>query len=141
MPEPYSLILVTNPDPADEQAIRDGLSAYNLVYGADDRFHNLVIIARDEDGRLIGGLLGGTIWSWLHVGWLWLEDSARFQGLGSRLLAMAEDEARQRNCQYAQLETHEFQALDFYLQRGYSVFAELADCPPGHTKFFLKKSL
>ncbi len=137
----YSLVVETNPNPADTQAIRDGLTAYNLQFGVDDRFQELVIAARDGSGRLVGGLLGGTCFSWLHVGWLWLEDSARAAGLGSRLLSMAEEEARQRGCLFAQLETHEFQAPDFYRKQGYTLFAELPDFPPGHTKYFFMKDL
>jgi hypothetical protein len=46
--------------------------------------------------------------------------------------------ARQRGALAANLETHSFQAEDFYLKRGYG---RLDDYPPGHTKLFLRKRL
>ena len=39
------------------------------------------------------------------------------------------------------LETTSFQALDFYITSGYTVFAELPDMPNGHTSYFLKKQI
>jgi len=34
-----------------------------------------------------------------------------------------------------------FKARPFYERRGYSVFATLADCQPGHERYFLQKRL
>jgi hypothetical protein len=37
--------------------------------------------------------------------------------------------------------TGSFNALPFYLKRGYTVFGELPDMPPGHTQYFMCKKL
>jgi hypothetical protein len=39
------------------------------------------------------------------------------------------------------LDTMSFQALDFYLKLGYTVFGRLDDLPEGHSRIFLKKAL
>ena len=89
----------------------------------------------------MGGLVGETFWDWLHVDLLWVAEELRGRGYGSRLLAAAEAEAVRRGCGHAYLETLGFQAPDFYRARGYRVFGELADFPPGHTRYFMRKSL
>ena len=53
----------------------------------------------------------------------------------------AEDEARDRGCVGAHLDTYSFQARGFYEKQGHSVFGALPDCPPGHARFFLSKRL
>ena len=55
------------------------------------------------------------------------------------MLTMAEDYARTHGCIGAHLETFSFQARPLYERLGYQVFGEIADYPPGHTNFFLKK--
>ena len=39
------------------------------------------------------------------------------------------------------METWDFQAKGFYEKNGYSVFAEIKDCPPGTIDYYLKKEL
>jgi GNAT superfamily N-acetyltransferase len=62
-------------------------------------------------------------------------------GLGSRLMADAEQEALRRGCDSAHLMTGSFNALPFYQKRGYTIFGELSDMPPGHTQYFMCKKL
>jgi ribosomal protein S18 acetylase RimI-like enzyme len=88
-----------------------------------------------------GGLLGETYWGWLHIAQIWLHESIRKRGYGTRLVQLAEVEAIQRGCQHAHLDTMDWQALDFYLGMGYAVFGQLNDLPAGHTRYFLQKAL
>ena len=52
----------------------------------------------------------------------------------------AEAEAIAMDVQQAYLETTDFQALDFYKKRGYHVFAQLENQPPGHICYYMKKT-
>lgn len=137
----YSIELETSPNVDDVHAIYDGLSAYNRLHAPNDNYQPLVLALRDPDGKVIGGLVGETYWSWLHVDALWLEESVRGLSFGTKLLNMAEQEAIRRGCRHSQLETHDFQALGFYQKQGYILFAQLDDFPPEHIKYFLKKEL
>ena len=96
---------------------------------------------RDEQGALAGGLLAHTYWGWIHVDVLWLTEAARGQDYGTRMLDLAEQEARRRGCHHANLDTASFEALPFYLKRGYEVWGQLDDFPVGHSHYFLKKTL
>ncbi|MCA9909224.1 MAG: GNAT family N-acetyltransferase, partial [Anaerolineae bacterium] len=50
-------------------------------------------------------------------------------------------EALRRGCNYAHVDTLDFQAPDFYRQLGYTVWGQLDDLPPGHTRYFMRKTL
>ena len=65
----------------------------------------------------------------------------RGQGLGSILLGEVEREAMEKGCHLVHLDTFDFQAKEFYEKNGYSVFGTLEDCPKGHVRYYLKKSL
>jgi GNAT superfamily N-acetyltransferase len=136
-----SIALEPNPAEADLEAIRAGLHAFNTLAASDDSHQFLTLLVRDDEGRLLGGLLGDTYWGWLHVGILWLDESVRRQGYGSRLLAAAEAEALRRGCLRAHLDTMSFQALPFYEKHGYKEWGRLEDLPPGHSRIYLSKTL
>ena len=129
------------PQPDDMAIVRAGLSAYNRHHAPDDVFQPLILFVRDAHGTIVGGLLGGTYWSWLYVESLWLSEEIRAHGYGSRLLAEAERLAVERGCIAAQLDTMSFQALAFYERHGYIIFGVLDNFPPGHRKYFLQKRL
>ncbi|GAB4512833.1 MAG: hypothetical protein OHK0046_12930 [Anaerolineae bacterium] len=53
----------------------------------------------------------------------------------------AEELAWEAGCKNAYLDTFSFQNLVFYQKHGYEIYGQLADFPPGHTRYYLKKSL
>jgi GNAT superfamily N-acetyltransferase len=128
-------------DPAASRAVRAGLDAYNLDFTPLDNYRALNLFVRGPDGTVLGGLLGNTYWGWLYISIFWLDKSLRGQGLGSRILARAEEEAGRRGCRHVHLDTIDFQALPFYQKHGYTLFGVLDDKPPGHQSFFLRKDL
>jgi ribosomal protein S18 acetylase RimI-like enzyme len=99
------------------------------------------LISVEEHGSLKAGIQGYSHWGWLYVAHLWVEESKRGSGLGRELMKRAEGLAIERGCRKIWLDTFSFQALGFYESLGYRKFGELSDFPPGHTRFFLTKSL
>jgi ribosomal protein S18 acetylase RimI-like enzyme len=97
----------------------------------------------DASGRVLGGLIGRThaIPEWLEISIIWIEESARRSGLGRRLMAEAEQEARRRGCRYARVITSDFQAPGFYRRIGYRDYGTLENCPPGETVYYLWRQL
>lgn len=80
-------------------------------------------------------------WGMLSIEELFIAEAYRFKKLGSYLINKVEKEAIKFGATLAHTDTFDFQAKDFYLKNGYEVFGELKDCPPGHTRFYLKKCL
>ena len=126
---------------ADAQRVKDGLSLYNVARTGQDYWRYVRLFVRDDKGLIRGGLLGAIWGGWLHVTDLWLEESLRGGGLGRDLITMAEQEARDEGCRYVHLDSHSFQAPDFYKKLGYEEFGRLKDSPLGHEQVFLWKRL
>ncbi len=125
----------------DIDAVKAGLLAFNEAHVGPANTQAVNLIVRDGDGMVVGGLIGGWRWGWLYVDKLWVREDLRGQGIGSRLLRQAEDEARAAGCVAAALDTFAFQARPFYEKLGYTVWAELPDYPPGFGMYFLRKPL
>ena len=68
-------------------------------------------------------------------------EAFRGQGLGSRLLEAAENEARQRGCKYAFVDTFSFQAPAFYEKHGYREVFTLEDYPYTEKRHYYTKAL
>ena len=137
----YTITLTDSPDPADVDVVKQGLDAHDASQGAVVDWVPLALFARDSDGVIIAGLTASTYWEYLYVGRLWTDQRFRNMGIGSRLLADAEQEARRRGCHAVHLMTGSFNALPFYQKRGYTIFGVLNDMPTGHTQYFMTKSL
>jgi GNAT superfamily N-acetyltransferase len=141
MDQKLQIQLDEDDDPVASRAVRAGLDAYNLDFTPLDNYCPLNLFVRGSDGAVLGGLLGNTYWGWLYISIFWLDKSLRGQGLGSLVLARAEEEAVRRGCRHVHLDTIDFQALPFYQKHGYTLFGVLDDKPPGHQSFFLRKDL
>ncbi len=137
----WTLTVEDNPAPETSAAIVDGLDTHNVGRVGPHEAQPLLVRANAPNGDLIGGVEGKTYWQWLHVRNLWVHADQRGRGLGSVLLARAENEAKARGCIAVHLDTFSFQARGFYEGLGYAVFGILDDYPPGHRRFYLQKRL
>lgn len=126
---------------ADEAAVRRGLRAFNEGHIGPSDEQPVRFVVRDASGAVVAGLLGETLWGWLHVHKLWLASEARGHGLGTRLMAAAEDVAIERGCWGATLTTFEHQARPFYEKLGYELFGTLEGYPAGTRQYHLFKRL
>ncbi|MFV3411147.1 GNAT family N-acetyltransferase [Pseudomonas sp. NY15436] len=118
------------------------LLAHNLANGGDDAHETFALLLRDPDSNeVIGGLYGKISYRWLLIDLVSVPESMRGQGIGERLMRMAEEVAQEKSCTGIWLETFSFQAPGFYQKLGYSEFGRLVDYPPGHTRLYYQKSL
>jgi GNAT superfamily N-acetyltransferase len=126
---------------ADTERVEEGLSLFNVARTGQDYWRHVKLFVRDEKGLIRGGLLGHIWGGWLHITDLWLEEALRGGGLGRELMETAEQEARDEGCRYVHLDSHSFQAPEFYKKIGYEEFGRLKDSPIGHEQVFLWKRL
>ena len=140
MAVPPDLHIDENPDERDVQFLGDQIYQFNVASTGIEDGRMLGIVLRDERG-ITAGLHGHTWGGVLEIGLLWVREDMRGRGYGSRLLVAAEEEAIRRGCTQAMLDTHSFQAPEFYLRHGYMIYGEMPDYPQGHSKVFLRKPL
>ena len=137
-----AITLTDAPDDAEEAVITDGLRAYNEAQAGHSDSRALAVLVPDPaTKKVVGGLLGRTSFGLLRVDRFFLPADLRRGRLGSRILAMAEEEGRRRGCTRAVLSTLHFQAPGFYLKQGWEVAARIECEPPGHTRFYMTKKL
>jgi len=136
-----SLEIELTPGPDDLRVVRDGLREFTDLHAGPVNARPFGVFARDPEGRVLGGLEGELRWTWLFIAHLWLPEGLRGRGLGSALLERAESFAREHGCIGVYLDTLEFQALEFYQHRGYSIYGVLEGFPPGSQRFHLQKRL
>jgi GNAT superfamily N-acetyltransferase len=130
-----------DPDPLAVQAIEDNLNRFNIAVTGYDDFQPLAVFLRGADGDILGGLTGYTWGGCLKVAFLWLPEDQRGHGYGARLLAAAERVGRERGCRKAIVDSHSFQAPEFYQRAGYTVCGVAEDAPVGHSLVYLSKRL
>ncbi len=101
----------------------------------------MIRLADPRSGALIGGLYGERFHGWLMVRYLAIPSELRGQGLGSRMLEMAQDHALSRSCRGLWLDTFSFQAPDFYRRHGFESFGQIDGYPGSHSRIFMLKRL
>ena len=130
---------VSEPAEEDFEVLKNGLNGFNEIYTGSLLKEKVSSFVKDENDKTVGGILGEIHWGWLYVKGLWIADSVRSKGLGSKLLQQLEEYAFSKGITNYRLETTSFQSLEFYKKQGYELFGELPDMPPSFTSYFLKK--
>jgi GNAT superfamily N-acetyltransferase len=136
------LILTDAPTQGDHDVISTGLADYNERKTGYRDWRPLAALLRDkETGKTLGGMIGKTSYGLLFIDLVYLPEGERGQEIGSRLLAMMEQEGAVRGCQEAFLFTITWQAPGFYERFGWKEFGHIACDPSGHARVFMTKTL
>ncbi len=134
----WSLRLEPEPIPALREHILAPLGRYNEEVVGPGHWSLFAITVRGEQDEIVGGLWGRMGYGFLFVELL-ATGPARGRGLGRRIMAMAEQEARDRGLLGMWLDTWTFQAPEFYLKLGFVECGRITDYPPGHDRVFFVK--
>ena len=127
--------------PIDSTELRNAVHEFNFQATGyrDDRL--LACFLRNDAGTLIAGIEGFTWGGYARIEYLWVDDTLRGQGIGTQLLVAAEHEAGQRGCVKVTVDSHSFQAPDFYRSLGYHEVATTLDTPIGFSDTLFEKLL
>jgi GNAT superfamily N-acetyltransferase len=132
-------------DPYATADVRDIVQAlvdnYNIAITGQAEWYPVAFFLKDENGEVLGGLLGDVWAAWLHIRTLAVAAPARGHGFAREMMHRAELYAIDRGCTDAFLDTFSFQARPFYEKLGYRVFGRLENHPAGHQHYFMTKRL
>lgn len=126
---------------SDIDEIHNMLRSYNLSKREKSEDIPLGVYYEDEAGKKLAGLTGETFGNWLCIKYLFVSENLRNQGIGSKIMAAAENEARNRGCKYVFVDTFSFQAPAFYEKSGYSCVFSLTNYPYAEERHYYVKEL
>lgn len=136
------LELTDEPSPEAEKVIGDGLDQFNFQITGKQHARALSVLIRDADtGNTLGGLIGRTSLGLFFADLIFVPEWLRGNGVGARIMRMAEAEAIKRGCIEAFLFTIAFQAPDFYRRLGYEEFGRIVSGPPDQARIFFRKTI
>jgi len=136
-------LLVTDmPSASQRDSVLSALRVFaaGAVGRPDDRGYG-VLVREGAEGDVVGGLIAYSRWQEFFIDLIALPEHLRGQGLGARLLGMAEVEARARGCGLMWLDSYAFQSNGFYERHGFEVFAKFDGPAPIYPRVFYKKGL
>ena len=125
----------------DIEEIHEMLKTYNRRNREASEKIPLGVFYEDKSGRKLAGLTGETFGNWLCINYLFVDDNLRKQGIGTKIVLSAEDEARKRNCKYVFVDTFSFQAPKFYEKLGYKEVFSLNEYPYTEKRHYYIKKL
>jgi GNAT superfamily N-acetyltransferase len=136
-------IIICDPDAGADQRdiVQTIVGNYNVAITGHAEWYPVAFFLKDENGEILGGLLGDIWAAWLHITMLAVATRVRGHGFGKELMKRAELYAVERGCTNAFLDTFSFQARPFYEKLGYRVFGTLENHPAGHQHYFMTKQL
>lgn len=134
--------LTTSFDPDDQldNEIISKTRSYNAKFTPDD-YKPFSVYLTNDDGQLIGGMTAFLSWNYLEIKYLWVDEAHRDKGHAAQIMRAGEVAACENECEYALVDTFEFQALDFYLKQGYQCVAEIDGYLGKYKRYVLQKNL
>ena len=139
--ENMAIRLTVLPSEEDRAAVLDVLRQFTRESVPTLDNQDFGALVADPESRIVGGLIGSSRWGGFHIEMIALPAILRGRGLGSKLLVLAEEEARRRGCSHMLLDTQAFQAKPFYERHGFEVFGQLNGPSPYYPRFFMQKAL
>ena len=138
-------IEVCNSD-LEKKLVVDGINKYNdskTTRVLEAVYQPVEFIAKNDERKVIGGVLGYVgYYAGFKINTLWVAEEARGKNIGTQLLEVAENKARNLGATIVILDTFSFQAEEFYIKNGYEVFGKIENYPKKNQQhIYLKKSL
>jgi ribosomal protein S18 acetylase RimI-like enzyme len=129
------------PNPEDKKVMVDGMLAYHASKGYPRKSDTYSILVKDGGEKLLGCAIVSFMWNGMSIHTVWVDESARRQGLGQKLMSMVEVEGIKRGCTIAYTDTFTWQAPGFYEKLGYTLYGKLEGFPEGNALSYYSKKL
>lgn len=139
--EVLSIRVEQEPNAGEVAYIERGLYVFEEGRLGSPEHSHFAVFLRDSAGHVQGGVDGHVMWHRLFIKTLWLPESLRGRGLGTRLMTTTEAEARARGCLGMWLTALGDHPRHFYLRLGFVTIGELRDYVGGQSLYTLEKRL
>jgi GNAT superfamily N-acetyltransferase len=123
----------------DLAVVAEGVFAYGRAQARDSDAKPISCLVR-EGTRIVAGGSGRTEYGRLYVGYLWVTEALRGNGIGSRVLLELEAEAAKRGCRDALIETLEESVAQLYARLGYEQVAYIPSYVGSFNRHFMLKT-
>lgn len=139
---PYPISFESTPTQQDLQVLCEGISAHakKMKKGLKP-IDFFAFFIRDAQGQILGGCNGDNLYGCLYVGQLWVAESLRGQGYGTKLMHAAEQYAKEHGCTFMAVNTMDWEALGFYQKLGFEIEFERHGFAKNSIFYFLRKNL
>jgi GNAT superfamily N-acetyltransferase len=131
--------IINEEDAALVDKLVAGVRQHNFDNMGQETSKTLTVVAHDDEGKLLGGVSGRTIYKNFLINVLWVDELSRGAGLGRELMQLAEAAAKKRGCLLAQVDTLSFQAPIFYQKLGFDIVGQVPQIDDIPARFFLMK--
>ena len=101
-----------------ETFLADRIHEFNSTATGYFDGESFAAVQRDDSGTILAGISGYTWGGLCLVSYLWVAEQQRGNGIGSSLLRIAEQHAKDKACVVVLLSTHSFQSPGFYARMG-----------------------
>ncbi len=128
-----------NPQTEELEVLHDGLSYEAYLAKGLEKMEPFAFFLKD--GEIKGGISGFSYYGCHYIDALWLHPTIRGKGYGTQLLHLAENLAKERNCQFLTVNTMDWEALSFYEKHGYYIEFQRDGYEKDSTLIFLRKNL
>jgi GNAT superfamily N-acetyltransferase len=115
----FKLSCEENPNQEDIQVLIHGITDYAKQQRGFDALDFYAFFIRDENNTIVGGCNGGTLYGGLHIDSLWVSDTIRNKGWGTKLVNAVLTYGKEKNCNFATVNTMDWEALGFYQKLGF----------------------
>jgi len=127
------------PDASDDKVIRNGIVDFNAQIIKEKSSH-FSVFAKDG-AQIIGGAL---IWEHsdaLYIDVLWCNEQYRKQGIGTKIITMIDDVAKNKRLPKIFVDTYEFQAQAFHEKHGFYCIGTIPKYLKDYDRIFMRKDI
>ncbi|QWC00180.1 GNAT family N-acetyltransferase [Mycoplasmatota bacterium] len=137
---PYQCIVKNEEEPKYKDILEEKDTDFNNKNNITAKVDDIRWVAL-KGNQFIGGITCEIYEDSLYVSHIVVEESYRKRNIGSKLMELAEEKAKERQLKISQLGTCEFQAKGFYELQGYRVVHTRQDNPRGFKSYTMFKDL
>lgn len=137
----YEIVYEPSPKSEDVDALGQGVVENARLKKGMKAIESFGFFVKTAQGKVLAGCQGAIYYGCLYTDLLWVSDTLRGQGIGTRLLKAAEQLGKDKGCRMATINTMDWEALELYQKLEYKVDLKREGYDKDSVAYFLSKRL